>query len=144
MLSTQPQPIPPMTVAGNRNVKNVPVGPDGRDWSNGLCNRSGYWGTCAYLNNCLGFCTNRLLQIVFPAGALALSMAKTSAVTRTWTPRELQIPSVEVQGTSTGTASFTVSSRGADLVFACRSVLDLMSILTRAKPSPQVLASCKH
>jgi hypothetical protein len=37
-----------------------------------------------------------------------------------------------------------VSSRGADLVFACRSVLDLMSILTRAKPSPQVLASCKH
>jgi hypothetical protein len=47
--STQPQPIPAMTVAGNRNAKNVPVGPEGRDWSNGLLNRSGFWGTCAYL-----------------------------------------------------------------------------------------------
>jgi len=45
MFDTQPQPIPPMTVAGNRNAKNVPVGPDGRDWSHGLCNRSGFWGT---------------------------------------------------------------------------------------------------
>jgi len=46
MTDTQPQPIPVMTVAGNRNVKDLPVGPDGREWSNGLCSKSGSWGTC--------------------------------------------------------------------------------------------------
>ena len=47
MSDAQPQPIPAMTVAGNRNAKNLPVGPDGRDWSYGLCSKSGSWGTCA-------------------------------------------------------------------------------------------------
>ncbi|KAF8157207.1 PLAC8 family-domain-containing protein [Crassisporium funariophilum] len=32
--------------AGNRNVKNLPVGGDGREWSNGLCGCCGDFGTC--------------------------------------------------------------------------------------------------
>jgi hypothetical protein len=44
----QPQPIPAMTVIGNRNPLNVPIEQDGRrDWSNGLCDCFGAYGTCA-------------------------------------------------------------------------------------------------
>ncbi|KAF8811653.1 PLAC8-domain-containing protein [Phlegmacium glaucopus] len=32
--------------AGNRNANNVPMGPDGREWSNGLCGCFGDFGTC--------------------------------------------------------------------------------------------------
>ena len=46
MSAMQPQPMPAMTVAGNRNVKNLPVGPEGREWSNGLCGCLGAPGTC--------------------------------------------------------------------------------------------------
>lgn len=43
----QPMPTPMMTVAaGNRNAKNMPVGPDGREWSEGLCDCFGAPGTC--------------------------------------------------------------------------------------------------
>ncbi|EAU82184.2 hypothetical protein CC1G_11374 [Coprinopsis cinerea okayama7 len=44
------QPQPQMVVqqggGGNRNVKNLPLGPDGREWSNGLCSCCDEPGTC--------------------------------------------------------------------------------------------------
>ncbi|PPR05319.1 hypothetical protein CVT26_011577, partial [Gymnopilus dilepis] len=43
----QPMATPSMTVGGgNRNAKNLPVGPDGREWSEGLCGCFGDTGTC--------------------------------------------------------------------------------------------------
>ena len=44
----QPTPNPGMTVGGggNRNVKNLPVGADGREWSEGLLDCFGDCGTC--------------------------------------------------------------------------------------------------
>ena len=44
----QPGAQPGMVAAGNRNVKNLPVGADGRDWSNGLCGCCGDAGTCGF------------------------------------------------------------------------------------------------
>ena len=44
----QPGAQPAMVAAGNRNVKNLPVGADGRDWSNGLCGCCGDAGTCGF------------------------------------------------------------------------------------------------
>ncbi|KAF8996340.1 PLAC8 family-domain-containing protein [Cyathus striatus] len=47
----QPQPVQPMSIeGGNKNAKNLPVGPDGkRDWSFGLFGCCGDMGAC-----CLG------------------------------------------------------------------------------------------
>ncbi|KAF9041556.1 PLAC8 family-domain-containing protein [Panaeolus papilionaceus] len=42
----QPGAHPGMSVGGNRNAKNLPVGPDGREWSNGLFGCFGACGTC--------------------------------------------------------------------------------------------------
>ncbi|KIM38033.1 hypothetical protein M413DRAFT_448072 [Hebeloma cylindrosporum] len=42
----QPGAQPAMVAAGNRNVKNLPVGADGREWSNGLCGCCDDAGTC--------------------------------------------------------------------------------------------------
>jgi Cys-rich protein (TIGR01571 family) len=46
----QPQPTQAMSVGGtgggNRNVKNLPVQSDGREWSNGLCDCCDEPGTC--------------------------------------------------------------------------------------------------
>lgn len=40
-------PNPGMSVsAGNRNVNNIPMGPDGREWSHGLCGCLDDFGTC--------------------------------------------------------------------------------------------------
>ncbi|KAK7029650.1 hypothetical protein VNI00_014348 [Paramarasmius palmivorus] len=48
----QPGYTPQMSVGGNRNAKNKPVGPDGkRDWSVGICgcgDEDGGCGTCFY------------------------------------------------------------------------------------------------
>ena len=44
----QPGAQPAMVAAGNRNVKNLPVGADGRNWSNGLCGCCGDAGTCGF------------------------------------------------------------------------------------------------
>ncbi|PPR07497.1 hypothetical protein CVT26_013466 [Gymnopilus dilepis] len=52
----QPTPNPGMTVGGgggNRNVKNLPVGADGREWSEGLL-------------DCFGDCGTFLLASFFP------------------------------------------------------------------------------
>ncbi|KAF4564008.1 hypothetical protein EYR36_003257 [Pleurotus pulmonarius] len=45
----QPQPMPNMMVVprgGNRNVNNLPMDPDGRQWSYGLCEWGSDFGTC--------------------------------------------------------------------------------------------------
>ena len=47
MSAVQPQAVPAMTVAsGNRNAKNIPVGPEGREWSYGLFDCFATPGTC--------------------------------------------------------------------------------------------------
>lgn len=40
--------MPAMTIGGggNRNAKNLPMGPEGREWSNGLCDCCNEPGTC--------------------------------------------------------------------------------------------------
>ncbi|KAF9524337.1 PLAC8-domain-containing protein [Crepidotus variabilis] len=44
---------PGMSVAGgNRNVKNIPIGADGRDWSNGFCGCLSEPGTCLTATCC--------------------------------------------------------------------------------------------
>lgn len=47
-----PQAQPQMIVAqgggGNRNAKNLPMGPEGREWSNGLCSCCDTPGTCEH------------------------------------------------------------------------------------------------
>jgi len=46
-VGTQPRGTAPMQVGGNRNVKNCPVGADGkRDWTHGLFSCFGSCGTC--------------------------------------------------------------------------------------------------
>ncbi|KAF8891484.1 PLAC8 family-domain-containing protein [Gymnopilus junonius] len=37
---------------GNRNAKNLPVSPDGREWSEGLCGCCGDAGTCIVATCC--------------------------------------------------------------------------------------------
>ncbi|KAJ8095556.1 hypothetical protein PM082_023085 [Marasmius tenuissimus] len=64
MTVTQPGYTPQMTI-GNRNAKNVPVGPDGkRDWSVGLCgcgDEDGGCGTCflAFCCPCIVYGKNK-------------------------------------------------------------------------------------
>ncbi|KAL4255061.1 hypothetical protein AB1N83_013312 [Pleurotus pulmonarius] len=45
----QPQPMPAMMlvpIGGNRNANNLPMDPDGREWSHGLCDWGSDVGTC--------------------------------------------------------------------------------------------------
>ncbi|KAL0958499.1 hypothetical protein HGRIS_000642 [Hohenbuehelia grisea] len=60
----QPQPMQGMTVApggGNRNVKNLPMDGDGREWSHGLCDCCSDAGTCilAWCCPCIVYAQNK-------------------------------------------------------------------------------------
>ncbi|KAF8467958.1 PLAC8-domain-containing protein [Russula ochroleuca] len=52
-VSSQPQDTAPMSVGGNRNAKNCPIGSDGvRDWSFGLFDCFGRCGLCCWATWC--------------------------------------------------------------------------------------------
>lgn len=59
----QPQPTPGMVIGGggNRNAKNMPMGADGREWSNGLCDCCDAPGTCllSWCCPCISYAKNK-------------------------------------------------------------------------------------
>ena len=86
-----------MTVAGpggNRNSKDLPVGPAGRPWSFDLFDCFGDAGTCLFFffRSVLAFSPNRLSQAFLRGFALVSSMVKISVVATILQPTALQIP----------------------------------------------------
>ncbi|EKM76902.1 hypothetical protein AGABI1DRAFT_44341 [Agaricus bisporus var. burnettii JB137-S8] len=49
------------SAGGNRNAKNQPMGPDGREWSNGICDCCNEPGTCikAWCCPCIVYASNK-------------------------------------------------------------------------------------
>jgi hypothetical protein len=106
-----------MVVAGgNRNVNNMPEGPNGRPWSFKLLDYGGDMGTCEYSGEAtLFFGIEKLLQVCLRVSFRVLLTARFGSATITLLHMALLTLSAEMKAIRRRMHVATVSSRNASV-----------------------------